>query len=272
MTEPFKYPSLPGASAPGEAAPGPAAKPAVPAAQPAAARPAAKPEKVLNTLGALSGAALPGPAQAKQPDPAKTPDATSPKRDVSSAQVKAHPGAKGAGGLADVRRVAKEIGERGREQFPSAPDEFAPGPNGGIARWDNLREQLRKEHRLNNDDPLFSLVKVLEEMELGLIVYLRQHRETSEDLIGSLMEAADLLDGVRDTQEQATNLLSELRPALDNRLMPMLENVLVALRQKAESKPTSEVAAPVAPRAPELPKRPGGWWMRLGKVLGAASE
>lgn len=225
----------------------------------------------MNSLGALSGVALSGGAQTKQPATAKTPDSIPPKRDVASVQVKAHPAAKGGGGLADVRKAAKEVSERGREQFPSAPDEFALGANGGIARWDNLREQLRKQHRLNDDDPLFALVKVLEEMELGLVGYLRQHREVSEDLIGSLMQTADALDGVRDTQEQATNLLSELRPALDDRLLPMMEELEVTLRQKAESKP-EPVAAVVASPAPETPNRPLGWWMRLGKILGAVGE
>lgn len=222
-------------------------------------------------MGALAGAALPVTGQTKPATPQQAPDANLAKRDVPGAQVRAQP-AHAGGGLASVRKAVEQMPGKLRDAFSSAPDEFAPGKNGGIARWDNLREQLRKEHRLNEDDPLFALVNALEEMELGLVGYLRQHRESSENLIAALMDAADLLDSVRDTQEQSTNVLSDLRPALEDRLVPLLEKLIARLDEKEQQPAAAEVATPASAPVLVVPRPPEGWWIRLGRVLRAVSE
>ena len=287
MPEPSKYPALPGSdSTPGQTAPAAPAKPATPAAQPAN-RPPAKPERVLNTLptlGNLNGAALPVAEQQKQPVAAKAPEPVPAKRDVPSAPVKTPPPAQQRGGLGSVRKAVEELPSRQQPlgSFSSAPDEFAPGKHGGIARWDNLRDQLRKEHRLADDDPLFALVKVLEEMEVGFISYLRKMSETCDELTGPLNDAADLLDGVRDKQEQGTNLLAELTPTVENRLVPLLEKVLARLDEEAERRETGAKAASpglsvpvlgaVEPPQPGLAPRPEGLWRRTLRVFGQVRE
>ena len=247
------YPPLPGA----DQSPSEVVKP--PAGKAPTKAPASKPKTAAPPARVLGGGSLAGLSNAAFSPPAKPPGVVAPAANNGGPAANFKPTVPG---VLEKITAAARVAAAGRA--PASPTPDAVGITGGLPRWDDLRERLRRHHSIDPDDALYDLVDSLEQSELHVLAQQRLIDGRITMFLNRIEEVLETNGSARDHAEHASRLSADcLQMVGDLHEMVSLRLPPPGARPEhtpGASLPPTPTAVPAS--SPTAPVRPS-WIARL---------